>query len=1021
MAFDVMSVFVKIGADTEGLESGLSKAKGMVSGLGNVVGAGMKAVGTAIAGATAAVGALGAAALSSYSNYEQLVGGVDKLYGTASGKLQEYADKAFLTAGMSANSYMETATSFSAALINSLGGDVDAAADMTDVAMRAMSDNVNVFGSDFGSVQNAFQGFAKQNYTMLDNLKLGYGGTKSEMERLIDDANEYRASIGETADLSIDSFADVVQAIQSVQEAQHIAGTTNKEAMKTIEGSATATKAAWQNVVTAIGRGEGLSDALNGLTTAIFGTDSSTGLLNQVIPRIQTVMEGIGDFVGTAAPFITEKIPELVSSVVPSMLSAGVELLGALGEGFMDSIDTILFTIGDIAEMVMDAFLEGSKNSGAILDVIDWILGVFNENYADLINVGMEIITNIINGITEGIPNVAITITDFIHNVVSRIGQSLPAIMTAVVKLVGAVAKALIDNAPILLDAAIQLLQGLVDGIIASLPVLIEMIPTLVQSVVDAIIAAIPILIDGAIQLVTGIVQALPTIITALIEAIPQIVTAIVNGLVTALPLLIQGAIQLTLALVQALPQIMKALYDALPMIIQTVANAIITNVPVLINGLVQMVAMLAANLPTIAMAIIKTIPAIFKAAFNAIITATPMILQAIVSILTSIGQSLASYGAQFISFVVQTLNQLLTDVGNGMRDMFNTVVNWLSQLPAKMAYYAGYAIGSFMKFVLELPGKVQEVFNNVITKLVTFATNFINKAKETAKNFLDSVVNGIKELPNNVKTTLDNVITNVTNFATDFITKATNAAKDFLDKIVDGIKNLPDNVKTTLDSVITNVGTFVTNFVDKAKSAASDFLKGINDGIGTLPSDVKGTLDSVITNAGTFVTDFVGKAKSAASDFVSNITGNGMSDLPSTFQTIGSNIVNGIWTGISSGWDWLTEKVGNLAQSLFNAAKTKLGIRSPSKKFAWIGQMVDEGFAKGLTDYAHLIDNAMDDVIRVPDVNGAFGDALTGGSQGNAGYTQVLNITSPEALSPYEIARQTRNATRDMVLAMSV
>jgi hypothetical protein len=165
---------------------------GALGGLGGVLKVGL---GAAVAGVTAAGGAVaafGKSAVDSYANYEQLVGGVDKLYGDASGKIQQFADEAYKTSGMSANQYMETATSFSAALVNSLGGDVNKAADMTDVAMRAMSDNANVFGSDLGSVQNAFQGFAKQNYTMLDNLKLGYGGTKSEMERLIADANEYR-------------------------------------------------------------------------------------------------------------------------------------------------------------------------------------------------------------------------------------------------------------------------------------------------------------------------------------------------------------------------------------------------------------------------------------------------------------------------------------------------------------------------------------------------------------------------------------------------------------------------------------------------------------------------------------------------------------------------------------------------------------------------------------------------------------------------------------------------------------
>ena len=171
---NVFELFAKIDADTSGFESGLSKAKDLgenvLGGIGNIAKVGFGAATAAVAVGTAAVGAFGAQAVKSYANYEQLVGGVDKLYGTASKKLQEYADKAYLSAGMSANAYMETATSFSAALIKSLDGDVDKAADMTDVAMKAMSDNVNVFGSDMASVQNAYQGFAKQNYTMLDNL-----------------------------------------------------------------------------------------------------------------------------------------------------------------------------------------------------------------------------------------------------------------------------------------------------------------------------------------------------------------------------------------------------------------------------------------------------------------------------------------------------------------------------------------------------------------------------------------------------------------------------------------------------------------------------------------------------------------------------------------------------------------------------------------------------------------------------------------------------------------------------------
>jgi phage-related protein len=245
------------------------------------------------------------------------------------------------------------------------------------------------------------------------------------MERLIADANEYRASIGETADLSIESFADVVLAIQSVQEAQNIAGTTNKEAMRTIEGSANATKAAWQNVITAIGRGEGLSEALDGLITSVFGEDEETGLLNQIIPRIQTVMESIGDFISKASPYITEKIPQLIKAVLPSLVSGGMELLSAISQGFMDALPELLWTIGDIVETLLEAFVESTANNGSmIMEVIDRIIGVFEENYMQFIDMGMEILTNIIQGMIDNIPIIIYNISE----IIKHIGETLMSI-----------------------------------------------------------------------------------------------------------------------------------------------------------------------------------------------------------------------------------------------------------------------------------------------------------------------------------------------------------------------------------------------------------------------------------------------------------------------------------------------------------------------------------------------------------------------------------------------------------------
>lgn len=512
---DIGNAYVQIIPSADGIGNSISKllnkeadsagksAGGKLSGaLGGALKTGLGVATAAVGAATAAVGAFATAAVSSYASYEQLVGGVDKLYGDASQKLQEFADQAYMTSGMSANAYMETATSFSAALINSLGGDVDAAADMTDVAMKAMSDNVNVFGSDMESVTNAFQGFAKQNYTMLDNLKLGYGGTKEEMQRLIEDANEWGAANGKASDLSINSFSDVVQAIQQIQEKQNIAGTTAAEAMKTIEGSANATKSAWSNVITAIGRGEGLDEALSGLTTALFGENEGEGLLAQVIPRIQTTMESIGTFISTAAPMITERLPDLINSIVPGLLNSAKTMVASLGQGLLAAIPEIIPTVTQL-----------------VTDLADMLISALPM----VIQVGTEIILSLVTGIS----------------------QALPQLIPKLAEVVTQITTSLVDNIPMLIDAGIQLLSGLAEGLLNALPVLIESLPTIIQSLIDALITGRPMLIEGAIQLVAGVIAALPQILVALVAAGPQILQALIDGVMYAVPLLWQMIIDL--------------------------------------------------------------------------------------------------------------------------------------------------------------------------------------------------------------------------------------------------------------------------------------------------------------------------------------------------------------------------------------------------------------------------------------------------------------------------------------------
>lgn len=263
------------------IDESSSKAEKLSGKIGKGLATAAKLGAAAIVAAATAVGALTKKSLEEYAEYEQLVGGVETLFKDSADVVKQYANNAYKTAGLSANDYMETVTSFSAALLQSLGGDTEAAAKQADLAITDMADNANKMGTAMGDIQNAYQGFAKQNYTMLDNLKLGYGGTKEEMQRLIDDANALNAAQGNLTNYSIDSYADIVSAIHDVQTEMGITGTTAKEASTTIQGSLSAMKSAWTNLLTGIGDdSQDLDKLINNFV------DSTGTAAENILPRL---------------------------------------------------------------------------------------------------------------------------------------------------------------------------------------------------------------------------------------------------------------------------------------------------------------------------------------------------------------------------------------------------------------------------------------------------------------------------------------------------------------------------------------------------------------------------------------------------------------------------------------------------------------------------------------------------------------------------------------------------------------
>ena len=338
--------------------------------LGSAIVSGIKAVASGIK-------SLISGAIESYGEYEQLVGGVETLFGSSADTVIKNAENAYKTAGLSANAYMETVTSFSASLLQSMGNDTEAAAKKADQALTDMSDNANKMGTDMQSIQNAYQGFAKQNYTMLDNLKLGYGGTKEEMQRLIDDANALNAAQGNYTNYSIESYADIVDAIHTVQTEMGITGTTALEASTTIEGSIGAMKAAYQNFVT--GLGDQNAD-IGALTEELI--QSAGNVAKNVLPVIESVVKNIAETVREQGPDMITRFVAYATEKLPEVLKLGVQLIVSLVKGLAQNLPELL---------------------RGTLALVDAIISAFLDSLPDIIEVGKDIV----RGLWEGIKAMA--------------------------------------------------------------------------------------------------------------------------------------------------------------------------------------------------------------------------------------------------------------------------------------------------------------------------------------------------------------------------------------------------------------------------------------------------------------------------------------------------------------------------------------------------------------------------------------------------------------------------------------
>lgn len=457
------------------------------------------AIGAAVNGLKnlgAAVLNVGKQAIEAYSQNEQLVGGVQTLFKDSAGIVQDYANNAYKAAGMSANEYMNTVTSFSASLIQSLGGDTKAAAELGNTAVQDMSDNANKMGTDIGSIQQTYQSLARGNYAMLDNLKLGYGGTKAEMERLMSDAEKLTGE-----HYTVGDFGDTVKAIHAVQTQMGITGTTAKEASTTIEGSMNAMKASWQNLLA------GMSDSganMDGLINNL--VDSVNTFASNIMPRIAPLINGMVttavQLLPQAVNMITNQLLPLITAQIPSIVS-----------GLSQVVQAIVAALPQIM----------SALTAALPQIVEALLTLLPQ----LIDAGMQMLTSLIQGITE----------------------ALPTLIAMLPTIVQQAASVVLANLPLIIQAGVQMLIALTNGLVEALPQLIQMLPGIVMQITDVLLNNLPLLVTAGIQILIALIQGITQAIPQLVAMLPQIVVKIVGTLSAHLPEILSTGLQMMVQL----------------------------------------------------------------------------------------------------------------------------------------------------------------------------------------------------------------------------------------------------------------------------------------------------------------------------------------------------------------------------------------------------------------------------------------------------------------------------------------
>lgn len=961
---NVFDLSARIGLDSSDYDRGLNQAEsgfmkvanGIKSGIGTIA----KVTAAGFTAAAAGVAAISKQAVESYADYEQLVGGVETLFKDSADKVQEYANEAFRTAGLSANEYMETVTGFSASLLQSLEGDTEKAAEKSNQALIDMSDNANKMGSDMEMIKNAYSGFAKANYTMLDNLKLGYGGTKQEMERLLADAEKFSG-----IHYDISSYADIIDAIHVIQTEMGITGTTAKEAATTISGSIGMMKSSWQNLIT------GVADDSQDFDKLIDNfVDSVDTVAGNIMPRVEQALNGVGKLVEKLVPNIIERIPEILTSTLPTLTSAVTKLMSTLGNTITANADTLLLSAVNLLDDVFHKIAESPSIGDGLNELVETLSNRIPQIFGYLTSIGIKIAEKIADGVVENTDAILNGISRVFSDIIDSIGVIAPVLIDTGFQILMKIGEGIIEHVPDLIETAIVTLEDfaayLADNASVMLPKLVKLVGDIAKMLTDpeAIGRLVDVGIDIIMTLTDAIIQAIPTLVNALPEIIQNIVTAITDNL----------------------PKLLDAGWD----IIKALTEALFANLPLIIDAGGQIIDSLGTGLVQALMQLWEKKEEIYN-------TIAELIIEAYHFAVDAASENIRKMGVALVKAISKIAPVLLKYIKKAKKLGIEFVMNIITGFNNK--------INALKKAVTELTTAIKNKFDEIV-----------KKAKEWGQNLIQKITDGIKNKINAAKQAMQDITTAIKNKFAEAINKAIDWGKSLIQKIVDGIKAKIQAIKDAVSEVKKAITEKFEEIINKAKEWGQNTIGNFVDKLKEKWENIKQKIfdikDAIADKFGEIVEGAKNWGKQTIAHFIDNIQSK-WNDFKYKVENVADKI-HGIFKDLIDGAkQWGIDMISNfIAGIMFKQGDTelaataiaaiinaKLGHSHPDEgplkdDYTYMPDMMDM-FAEGITNNAYKVENALNDVVRNMKDTLLFAPvaATSGNNSGYKGDT-VFNIT---------------------------